>query len=59
MFSYVDKSIRHLLEDAGTLVTLDEHSQVVESLSPDAFLSVLGPVPIPRLIGDVEVMLEW
>ncbi len=59
MFSYVDKSIRHKLEEAGTLVTLDQHSQPVSTSDPGAFISVLGPVPIPRMIGEVEVILEW
>ncbi len=59
MFSYVDKSIRIQLEKDGRLVTLDRAAQIVDAKAPEAFLSVLGPVPIPRLIGGEEVMLEW
>lgn len=59
MFSYVDKSIRAQLEAEGMMVTLDRQSRVVPSDDASAFLSVLGPVPIPRLIGGEEVTLEW
>jgi GTP cyclohydrolase II len=59
VFSYVDKSIRERLEGDGLLVTLDTASKLVASDSGDAFISVLGPVSIPRLITGVEVMLDW
>ena len=59
MFSYVDESIRERLEADGLLVTLDRNSAVVSSDHPAAFLSVLGPVPIPRLIAGEEAMLDW
>ena len=59
MFSYVDSSIRLRLEDEGLLVTLDRDGTVVPGDAAGAFMSVLGPVPIPRLIGDEEIMLEW
>lgn len=59
MFSYVDKSIRIQLEHDRLLVTLNRAAEIVDANGADAFLSVLGPVPIPRLIGGEEVMLEW
>lgn len=59
MFSYVDKSIRENLERDGLLVTLDRNSAIINGSDEGAFLSVLGPVPIPRLINGEEVMLEW
>ncbi len=59
MFSYVDVSIREKLEAGGLLVTLNRSAEVVAGDDREAFISVLGPVPIPRLIGDTEVMLEW
>ena len=59
MFSYVDKSIRAELESEHLLVTLDRDAAPVASDAPGAFISVLGPVPIPRLIAGEEVMLEW
>lgn len=59
MFSYVDKSIRVRLEREGLLVTLNRGGEVVPGDTSGAFMSVLGPVPIPRLIRDQETMLEW
>jgi GTP cyclohydrolase II len=59
VFSYVDKSIRANLESDGLWVTLDDTSAVVSSDDASAFISILGPVPIPRLIGEREVMLDW
>ena len=59
MFSYVDSSIRARLEDEGLLVTLDREGGSVATNDARAFISVLGPVPIPRLIQDEEVTLDW
>jgi GTP cyclohydrolase II len=59
LFSYVDKSIRAQLESDRLLVTLDRDAEVVTADAPGAFISVLGPVPIPRLTAGEEVMLEW
>ncbi|MEQ8497661.1 MAG: GTP cyclohydrolase II [Gammaproteobacteria bacterium] len=59
MFSYVDRSIRARLEEEGLLVTLDRDGHIVPGDGSGAFMSVLGPVPIPRFIGDEEIMLEW
>ncbi len=59
MFSYVDISIRTRLEAEGLLVTLGRDGATVASDEPNAFISVLGPVPIPRLIRGQEVTLDW
>jgi len=59
LFSYVDKNIRAELERDGLLVTLDRDGRPVAGGDGAAFISLLGPVPIPRLIAGVEVMLEW
>lgn len=59
MFSYVDKTIRERLEQDRLMVTLSQAGQLVGSGDPAAFMSVLGPVPIPRLIEGEEAMLEW
>lgn len=59
MFSYVDESIRIRLEREGLLVTLNRASEVVSSDDENAFISVLGPVPIPRLIAGREETLDW
>lgn len=58
MFSYVDKTIREQLIRHHQLVDLDiEGRQIGDDGQP--FISVLGPVTIPRMIGDQEVLLEW
>jgi GTP cyclohydrolase II len=59
LFSYVDKSIRSRLERDRLLVTLDRDSREVAADDAGAFLSVLGPVPIPRLIGGEDTLLDW
>ena len=59
MFSYVDKTIREKLEADALLITLNQDSAIVSSDDPAAFLSILGPVPIPRFIGSREVVLDW
>lgn len=59
MFSYIDQSIRLRLDRSGLLVTLDQEGRVLGGEDPAAFMSILGPVPIPRLISGIEVMLEW
>jgi GTP cyclohydrolase II len=59
LFSYVDKSIRDQLEGDRLLVTLDREARLVAADDSAAFISVLGPVPIPRLIAGQEEMLEW
>ncbi len=60
MFSYVDKRIRVWLEERGLLCNLDVDGRVVE---PDSdrrpYLSLLGPVPMPRKFGEDEVVLHW
>jgi GTP cyclohydrolase II len=59
VFSYVDSSIREELERQRLLVTLDRAGSEVGANDGTAFMSVLGPVPIPRLFADGEQMLEW
>jgi GTP cyclohydrolase II len=58
VFSYVDPSIRTQLIAKHQLIDLDQEGrEVAEGGQP--YLSVLGPVTIPRLIHGREVPLEW
>ncbi|MDJ0762625.1 MAG: GTP cyclohydrolase II [Myxococcota bacterium] len=60
MFSYVDKKIREKLETDDRLVTVDCQGRPInggDKAKP--FLSILGPIPIPRVIGDREWTLSW
>ncbi len=60
MFSYVDKKIRKKLKNDSRLVTLDRDSSVVHPGNGDKpHISVLGPIPIPRIVKGRDVMLEW
>lgn len=57
MFSHLDESVRARLEAAQRLVALDRAGAVVAA--GRAHLSVMGPVPLPRLIDGAQVVLEW
>lgn len=59
MFSYVDATIREQLIEKHQLVDLDQNGSEITASDVQPYLSVLGPVTIPRLIGDQEVPLEW
>ena len=58
MFSYVDPSIREKLIAKHQLIDLDRHGREID---PDGqpYISLLGPVTIPRLIREREVPLSW
>lgn len=58
MFSYVDKNIREQLVRNHQLIDLSaEGKEITTDAAP--FISVLGPVTIPRIIDDEEIPLEW
>ena len=60
MFSYVDKEIREKLKYDKRLTTIDRNGDVVQPSNGDRpFISILGPIPIPRKIGEKEVSLDW
>jgi GTP cyclohydrolase II len=60
LFSYVDKSIRGRLETEGRLVTVDNTGRPVDPMGSDKpFLSILGPIPIPRTIRGRELIFDW
>ncbi|MBV1931335.1 MAG: GTP cyclohydrolase II [Porticoccaceae bacterium] len=58
MFSYVDKTIREQLLKNHQLVDLaDDGTEITGDNTP--YISVLGPVTIPREIDGETVALEW
>ena len=60
MFSYVDKKIREKLKLDQRLITVNREGAVVDPSNGDKpFISILGPIPIPRYIEDKEVTLHW
>ncbi len=59
MFAYVDPEIRRKLESDHRLVTLDREGKPLEEGNGEASISMLGPIPMPRLVGDGEVLFRW
>jgi GTP cyclohydrolase II len=60
MFAYVDPHIRAKLENDHRLVNLGRDGRVVSLDDGDEpSISLLGPIPMPRLVGDREVVFHW
>jgi len=60
MFSYVNKSIREKFIENGKLVTVNKDGIPVEKEDDvSAFISILGPVPLPIMIRNKEVTFSW
>ncbi len=60
LFAYVDPGIRERLENDHRLVMLDRSgSPVSETSGAGPFISLLGPIPLPRRFGDHERVFHW
>lgn len=60
MFSYVDKRIRAKLEKDKRLVVLDRTGKPADGTSESQpFISLLGPIPLPRAFNGKETVLSW
>ena len=63
MFSYVDPSVAEKLISDGKLMTIDFNGELVSREDDKAYLSVLGPVPMPRKfeVNNTlkEIKLNW
>jgi len=60
LFSYVDNKIRLRLEAEEKLVYLNRNGVKVGRDEEGApVISMMGPIPIPRLVGDREVVFNW
>ena len=60
LFSYVDKQIKGRLEGDGRLIYLDQEGKPVPAdMESKSFISLMGPIPIPRKIGDKTVTFNW
>ncbi|MCP4135650.1 MAG: GTP cyclohydrolase II [bacterium] len=63
MFSYVNKNIREKFEENGKLVTVNKDGKPVHNGNNEendsSFISILGPVPLPIMIGKEEVIFSW
>ena len=59
MFAYIDAEIRRKLENDHRLVTIDQHGQQLDEPTGGPAISLLGPIPMPRLVGGVEHLFHW
>ncbi len=59
MFAYVDPQIRRRLEHDDRLVTLDRQGRPVEAATGGTTISLLGPIPMPRLVAGEEIVFHW
>lgn len=62
MFTYIDPSVRERLTAQGTLFQIDRHGARIEpGKAPPhgSTISVLGPIPLPLELGDLQVDVQW
>ncbi len=62
MFTYIDPSVRERLTAQGTLFQIDRDGARVEpGTAPPhgSTISVLGPIPLPLELGDLQVDVQW
>ena len=59
MFSYIDPNIKQWLIQQALLITSDRSGQVVDADDKSALLSILGPVPLPRMVAGQEIVFDW
>lgn len=62
MFTYIDPGIRTRLINTGKLIRVDAQGHALDISAPvdQGFaLNVLGPIPLPLLLGDRELNVTW
>ncbi|MBN1655498.1 MAG: GTP cyclohydrolase II [Deltaproteobacteria bacterium] len=60
MFSYVDRNIQERFEDDRRLFHLDKQGNTVKNGGEEVpILSILGPIPLPIVIGGKESRVDW
>ncbi|RZV36175.1 MAG: GTP cyclohydrolase II [Chromatiales bacterium] len=62
MFTYIDPSIRERLTAQGTLFQINRDGARLKASSVPAAgstISVLGPIPLPLALGELEVEVQW
>ena len=59
MFSYVDPKIRERLEADRRLVHLDASGRRIDGGGGAPYLSMLGPIPLPRRVNGGTRIVEW
>jgi GTP cyclohydrolase II len=59
VFSYVDPKIQGMLEAEGRLVHVDRDGGTLAPGEGAPYLSMLGPIPLPRLVAGEERKIAW
>jgi len=62
MFTYIDPSVRERLVEAGKLFRIDRQGNEVpvdQAASGSGTISALGPIPLPLLLGDNTIEVQW
>ena len=60
MFAYIDPEIRSRLINTGKLIRIDAGGRLIDTDSPvnrGLALNILGPIPLPVLLGDRKLNL--
>ncbi|MBN1962040.1 MAG: GTP cyclohydrolase II [Deltaproteobacteria bacterium] len=56
MFAYIDPTVKQDLIVSGKLFALDENGELVPSAHEDAFIKVVGPIPLPVAYATTEAL---
>ncbi len=59
MFSYVDPAIRKMLEADRLLAHIDREGRRLDADEGKPFISVLGPIPLPRKFSTGDHTVAW
>ena len=63
MFTYLNPEVREKLIDQGRLVRINSEGKLIDVKSPDhpgeLAINLLGPIPLPMALGQVEVRVDW
>jgi GTP cyclohydrolase II len=59
VFSYVDPKIQKMLEDERRLVHVDRDGAELARGEGAPYLSMLGPIPLPRIVAGAERRIAW
>ncbi|MEM1262137.1 MAG: GTP cyclohydrolase II [Pseudomonadota bacterium] len=63
MFTYIDPTVRERLVSAGQLKRIDSRGVLLDTASTPGdgsiAINVMGPIPLPVVVGDERVMFDW
>ncbi|MEM7467593.1 MAG: GTP cyclohydrolase II [Pseudomonadota bacterium] len=63
MFTYINPEVRSRLIERGKLVRINSSGQKISATKPppegDVAINILGPIPLPISLDDIEMSAEW